>query len=143
MPLQDTDPTPSFGGFGLTLRGLDGIEKGQRYRDGWTLTYNLFRGHHSLWDKTPGQVAKVGTPFTEWADVIKDGAVPLVELKPEARPGSRHPRKLPPRIAASLAFPTARARPKPATAKRKPFRKSHPYAKLRRDLQNGQRRRVA
>ena len=42
-----------------TLRGLDSIESGQRYLDGWGLTYNLFRGHESLRNKTPGKVAKV------------------------------------------------------------------------------------
>ena len=37
-----------------TLRGLDNLESGQRYLDGWTITYNLFRGHHSLRNQTPG-----------------------------------------------------------------------------------------
>ena len=27
MPLQDTDPTPSFGGFGLTGRMSDALER--------------------------------------------------------------------------------------------------------------------
>lgn len=54
-----------------TLRGLDSLESGQRYLDGWTLTYNLFRGHESLGGKTPGEVAKVKAPFTEWADVVR------------------------------------------------------------------------
>ena len=40
-----------------TLRGLDSQKTGQRYLDGWTLTYNLFRGHHSLGNKTPGERA--------------------------------------------------------------------------------------
>ena len=48
-----------------TLRGLDSIETGQRYLDGWTLTYNLFRGHESLRNKTPGDRAKVNPPFKE------------------------------------------------------------------------------
>ena len=31
-----------------TLRGLDSMESGQRYLDGWTITYNHMRGHESL-----------------------------------------------------------------------------------------------
>ena len=42
-----------------TLRGLDSIETGQRYLDGWVIDYNLFREHESLDYKTPGEVAKV------------------------------------------------------------------------------------
>ena len=124
-----------------TLRGLDSIESGQRYLDGWTLTYNLFRGHESLRNKTPGKVAKVEAPFAEWADVVKDGAALQPVLRQDARPVSQSPRKSPPRQAASLAFPKARVSPKPATARRKP-KKAHPMAKLRRDLQAAQRRRA-
>ena len=54
-----------------TLRGLDSLESGQRYLDGWTLNYNMFREHESLRDRTPAQVAKVEVPFTEWADVVR------------------------------------------------------------------------
>ena len=54
-----------------TLRGLDSIQSGQRYLDGWTLQYNLFRGHHSLDDRTPAEAANVDAPFREWADVVK------------------------------------------------------------------------
>ena len=54
-----------------TLRGLDTLESGQGYLDGWTLNYNLFRKHHSLRNRTPGHVAKVQAPFTEWADVVR------------------------------------------------------------------------
>ena len=57
-----------------TLRGLDTIESGQRYLDGWTMNYNLFRKHHSLRDRTPATAAKVKAPFTEWADVVRGGA---------------------------------------------------------------------
>ena len=56
-----------------TLRGLDSIESGQGYLDGWTLNYNLFRKHHSLRNRTPGQAAKVVAPYTEWADVVRAG----------------------------------------------------------------------
>jgi putative transposase len=54
-----------------TLRGLDSIQSGQRYLDGWTLQYNLFRDHHSLGGRKPAEAAKVDTPFREWADVVK------------------------------------------------------------------------
>ena len=54
-----------------TLRGLQNIETGQRYLDGWVIDYNLFRGHESLDDRTPGEVAKVNAPFREWEDVVK------------------------------------------------------------------------
>ena len=68
-----------------TLRGLDSIESGQRHLDGWVITYNLFRGHESLHGDTPGKRAKVNPPFTEWADVVRDGpAQPEpVEAEPE------------------------------------------------------------
>ena len=54
-----------------TLRGLDSIETGQRYLDGWVMDYNLFREHESVGYKTPGKVAKVTAPFHEWEDVVK------------------------------------------------------------------------
>ena len=63
-----------------TLRGLESVETGQRYLDGWTLTYNLFREHEGLDYKTPGEVAKVNAPYSEWADVVKGGATPKVEV---------------------------------------------------------------
>lgn len=73
-----------------TLRGLDSLETGQRYLDGWTLTYNLFREHESLGFDTPGKRARVNAPFTEWEDVVlsRDGLIPppardLPELKPQ------------------------------------------------------------
>ncbi len=56
-----------------TLRGLDSKESGQLYLDGWTIQYNLFRDHESLRGDTPGKRAKVGAPFTEWADVVRQG----------------------------------------------------------------------
>ena len=54
-----------------TLRGLDSIETGQRYLDGWVIDYKLFREHESLKGKTPGKAAKVSAPFREWEDVVK------------------------------------------------------------------------
>lgn len=57
-----------------TLRGMDSIESGQRYLDGWAFTYNHFREHESLSFQTPGLRAKVKLPYQEWADVVKEGA---------------------------------------------------------------------
>ena len=54
-----------------TLRGLDSKESGQRYLDGWVLTYNLFRDHESLGGQKPGDKAKVSPPFREWEDVAR------------------------------------------------------------------------
>ena len=54
-----------------TLRGLDHLESGQRYLDGWTLTYNLFREHEGIDCQTPGEMARVNAPFKQWEDVVK------------------------------------------------------------------------
>ena len=78
-----------------TLRGLDSRETGQRYLDGWVLTYNQFRGHESLRDQTPGFRAKVEPPFKEWADVVKAGAAPRRVTRTAARPPSQPQPKLP------------------------------------------------
>ena len=47
------------------------MESGQRYLDGWTLTYNLFREHEGIDGQTPGEMAKVKAPFKQWEDVVK------------------------------------------------------------------------
>ena len=70
-----------------TLRGLENLETGQRYLDGWTLTYNLFREHESLGYDTPGKRAKVNAPFAEWEDVVLYGG--KAEKKPAALPLKR------------------------------------------------------
>ena len=54
-----------------TLRGLDNIESGQRYLDGWTLTYNLFREYEGIDYQTPAGKANVNAPFQQWEDVVK------------------------------------------------------------------------
>ena len=77
-----------------TLRGMDSIETGQRYLDGYTLTYNYFREHESLGYKTPGEVAKTGFPHKEWADIVESGIeVPESEKPKASLPGSKRPRK--------------------------------------------------
>ena len=62
-----------------TLRGLENMETGQRYLDGWTLTYNLFREHEGIDYKKPGQMARVDAPFTEWEDVVKGTPTATIE----------------------------------------------------------------
>ena len=47
------------------------MESGQRYLDGWTLTYNLFREHEGIDYQTPGEMARVNAPFKQWEDVVK------------------------------------------------------------------------
>ena len=77
-----------------TLRGLASRTTGQRYLDGWVLTYNQFRGHESLRDQTPGSRAKVEPPFKEWADVVKAGAASrptITETRPASRPKPKSP----------------------------------------------------
>ena len=70
----------------VTLRGLDGLETGQRFLDGWRITYNHFREHEALKFKTPAEVAKVNAPITEWADVVRsDVKVPKRKPLPRVR----------------------------------------------------------
>ena len=66
-----------------TLRGMDSLETGQRYLDGWTLTYNLFREHESLGGVPPGRMAKVDAPYDEWADVVRGGRLVKPTVKTE------------------------------------------------------------
>ena len=54
-----------------TLRGLDSRETGQRYLDGWTLTYNNFRDHEGADGEPPAVKADVKLPYDEWADVVR------------------------------------------------------------------------
>ena len=64
-----------------TLRGMDSVESGQRYLDGFTITYNYFRDHSAIEAKTPALAAKIVTPFSEWTDIVKADVV----VPPEAR----------------------------------------------------------
>ena len=74
-----------------TLRGLDSRDSGQLYLDGWTLTYNLFREHESLRNKTPASAAKVTTPFESWESVVESASLhstvipQVVVTEPEAK----------------------------------------------------------
>ena len=93
------------------LRGLDTIESGQRYLDGWVLTYNLFRGHESLGNDTPGKRAKVKPPFREWADVVRGGAA---QPEPEP-PEPQTPKPIPKNL-------ISRIQPKPEELEVRPIR---------------------
>ena len=142
-----------------TLRGLDSMESGQRYLDGWTITYNHMRGHESLKNDTPGKRAKANPPFTEWADVVKGDAVepqliidaaprradaPKVELKeltppqqPKTSRASSNRKEATPSV---TRMPKAKVRT--ATAPRKGrAKKLHPMAKLRNGIRRNQRKR--
>lgn len=120
-----------------TLRGLDSRATGQDYLDGWVLTYNLFRDHESLGGRTPGEAAKVDSPFKSWEDVVvsKARATPTFEV---VEPSKGKAEKVV--VVRSLPAPKSqtikRAIPKPKLAKpvkpitpSKPRRKRqlHPY----------------
>ncbi len=78
-----------------TLRGMDSRKTGQHYLDGWVITYNHFKGHRSLHNKTPAYRAKVDAPFKEWSDVVKAEAAPrrkTVRVRPESQPKLKLPR---------------------------------------------------
>ena len=100
-----------------TMRGLDSIETGQRYLDGWTITYNLFREHSGIKDKTPGEEARVDAPFEEWTDVVKSGIKAPKGMRPERPPRKKGKtprwRKRRPAPRAVLSKITRRAAPVP------------------------------
>lgn len=70
-----------------TIRGFGSVASAQQFIDSFNLTYNYFRDHGSLQGQTPGQVAGISIPFTEWADVVRaEIAVPEHwKRKPEPR----------------------------------------------------------
>ena len=114
-----------------TLRGLDSRETGQRYLDGWVLTYNLFREHESLDHQTPGEEARVKPPFTEWADVVRESGGVVERRVVEAKP-PKADRKPPQIVVAEIqqmgqSDPPAREKdPKvKVTAPRSPVRRAH------------------
>ena len=53
------------------LRRLQGISLGQRYLNGWVLTYNLFREQEPLRARTPANAAKLDPPFCSWEAVVE------------------------------------------------------------------------
>ena len=141
-----------------TLRGLESIETGQRFLDGWTLNYNLFRKHEGLKNKTPASKALVDPPFMEWADVVKGDAVepqlvitaaprladaPKMELKELTQPkpmkssrASSGGRTGTPSV---LRMPKAKLRT-PTASRKGRAKKLHPMAKLRNGIRRNQRK---
>ena len=107
-----------------TLRSMDSRATGQRYLDGWVINYNHFKGHHSLRNDTPAKRAKI-QPFKEWADVVKAGAAPRVQVttaRPASQPKSKSPRP-------KVVPPKAEAAPKikpPKAKRRKGFKTPKP-----------------
>ena len=73
-----------------TLRGLDNAKSGQVYLDGWAFTYNQFREHEALGDKTPASVAKVSTSVQV---VGESGCAFVTESGSCAKLGSRSARR--------------------------------------------------
>ena len=130
-----------------TLRGLDTIESGQGYLDGWTLNYNLFRKHQSLRNRTPGQAAKVVAPYTEWADVVRAGKTTEAVVT-DTGPVVRTPVVVSPAVVevAAVAFPKVprqkarTARPTRLPKSRKPPKKP---AWVRPGEMTGKRRKAA
>ena len=142
-----------------TLRGMDSIESGQRYVDGWTLNYNLFRKHESLRNKPPASKALKDPPFTEWADVVKGDAVepqlvldaaprradvPKVELKePTPQKQTKSSRASSGRTTATprvTRMPKAKVRT-PVIPRKGRAKRLHPAVKVRNGIRLNQRRR--
>ena len=106
-----------------TLRGLDGLESGQRYFDGWAINYNLFREHEGIKGQTPSEMAGVNPPFTEWADVVRVEATdtnrkssnPLPTLADVTDRADRHGEQTAPPTTHFVRDPTLRRRPKGET----------------------------
>lgn len=117
-----------------TLRGLDSLESGQRYLDGWQITYNLFRDHESLHGDTPGKRAKVNPSFTEWADVVKGGTTPQTFAIPQEakliRPKADDEELKLPNLVAKVQLDRAERRAPPPT---EPVTATRPKAKAPRN----------
>lgn len=64
-----------------TLRGMDTVESGQRFLDGFVFTYNHVRDHSGIKARTPAEAAKIDVPYNEWADIVRADVV----VPPEAR----------------------------------------------------------
>ena len=142
-----------------TLRGLDSRESGQLYLDGWVLTYNLFREHESLRNKTPASAARLETPFDSWESVVESASphstvMPTVEVvQPEGRAPKRKVEvkvdaepKTPAKPTRSTARAITKTKPaaKPATPKRSSsiLRNTVPYHPFltRRELRRRRKR---
>ena len=139
------------------MRGLDNAASGQVYLDGWTLTYNLFRLHESLDNKTPASAAKVSTPFKSWESVVEQASshqtvVPKLEAEKSSRAPTqkvevkpieiREPTKS---VGVKSATTTRAKAPKskavtPKRSKRSPVKNTVPYHPFLSRRENRQRR---
>ena len=137
-----------------TLRGLNSLETGQRYLDGWVFTYNHFREHESLNYATPGKRAKSGMPFNEWADVVKVGAAYPKLVKPDTRltqmkPQEKELKPLPQSSALAVKpsgtsrLPKAGIPERPAKPRQRAGRmvRNHPFFRLRNPSRKAGKRR--
>lgn len=88
------------------MRGLKSIPTAQALLDGWLVHYNFFRGHESLDDKTPSEVAGIKFPYRNWLDVI-DAQRVTVEPIPDVVDG-----ELPAEQIERWKHPTYKARQK-------------------------------
>ena len=106
-----------------TLRGLDNLESGQQYLDGWAINYNLFREHEGVNGKTPAEMAGVNPPFDDWDGVVRDAAVKgrrppsesINTLADVADRSDRHGENTAPPTTHFVRDPTLRRRPKGET----------------------------
>ena len=104
-----------------TLRGLDGLESGQRYFDGWAVNYNVIREHEGIKFQTPAEMAGVNPPFTEWADVVRVAATDTKrkgdapDVAEAADRAERHGKSTAPSTTHFVPDTTRRRRPKGET----------------------------
>ena len=103
-----------------TLRGLEGMESGQRYFDGWAINYNLFREHEGIRGQTPAEMAGVNPLFTEWADVVRVAATGMERKRSNPLPTladvpHRRGENSAPSTTHFVRDPTLRRRPKGET----------------------------
>ena len=106
-----------------TLRGLDNLESGQQYLDGWAINYNMFREHEGINGQTPAEMAGVTPPFNDWDGVVRNAAVkgrrppsePLNTLADVTDRADRHGENTAPPTTHFVRDPRLRRRPKGET----------------------------
>ena len=53
------------------LRGLQSMESGQNYLDGWQVDYNYFRPHEGIGERAPAEALGIERPFRNWREVAE------------------------------------------------------------------------
>ncbi len=53
------------------MRGLKNIDSAIDFINGWLVHYNYLRPHTALGDNTPAEVAGIGFPYKNWADITR------------------------------------------------------------------------